>query len=348
MKDVLGREKDSMARTGTDRRPGDRRRVLVTGGAGFVGSHLVERLLADGDEVTVLDDLSTGSLANLDSVRGSASLDVRVGSVLDEALTTDLAARADLVVHLAAAVGVRLIVERPVHTLETNTGGCAAVLRAAGRSGAKVLAVSTSEVYGRGERGASTAFREDQDLVLGSPSRPRWAYACSKAFDEFLALAHHREQGLPVVVPRLFNAIGPRQIGRWGMVVPRLVDQALAGEPLTVHGDGQQTRAFTDVRDTVEALVRLSSCEAAVGEVVNVGAAQEITIDDLARRIVRLADSSSAIVHVPHSEIYGAAFEDMARRLPDTTKLERLVGFVPRRSIDEALASVIAWRRARR
>ncbi|MBI1854042.1 MAG: GDP-mannose 4,6-dehydratase, partial [Planctomycetes bacterium] len=284
-------------------------------------------------------------LRNLDAVSGHPSLDVRVGSVLDEETTTSLAARSDVVVHLAAAVGVRLIVERPVHTLETNTGGCAIVLRAAARCGAKVVAVSTSEVYGRGVRGDTTPFREDQDLVLGSPSRPRWAYACSKAFDEFLALAHHREQGLPVVIPRLFNAIGPRQVGRYGMVVPRLVDQSLAGEPLTVHGDGLQTRSFTDVRDTVEALVRLLRCDAAVGEVVNVGASQEITIDDLARRIIRLSGSSSSISHVPHAAVYGAEFDDMARRLPDTSKLEQLTGFAPRRSIDVALESVIVWRR---
>ena len=180
---------------------------------------------------------------------------------------------------------------------------------------------------------------------MGSPSRPRWAYACSKAFDEFLALAHHREQGLPVVIPRLFNSIGPRQVGRFGMVVPRLVDQALASEPLTVHGDGLQTRSFTDVRDTVEALVRLLRCDRAVGEVVNVGATQEITIDDLARRIVKATGSSSSIVHVPHAAVYGAEFDDMARRLPDTSKLEQLTGFAPCRTIDAALESVIAWRR---
>ncbi len=332
---MMGRENDAGRRACA---------VLVTGGAGFIGSHLVERLLAEGKAVVVLDDLSTGCLDNLSAVKEHPALEVVVGSVLDEPLVTSLAERIHAVVHLAAAVGVRLIVENPVRTLETNTGGCATVLGAAGRSGARVLAVSTSEVYGRGDR---VPFREDQDLVLGSPSRPRWAYACSKAFDEFLALAHHRERGLEVVIPRLFNTIGPRQTGRFGMVVPRLIGQALSGEPLTIHGDGRQTRSFTDVRDTVEALVRLLDCDAAVGEVVNVGSANEVTIEDLARLILARTGSSSPCVHVSHAEVYGDDFEDMVRRLPDVDKLRRLTGFAPGRSIDEALDSILSWHRSR-
>jgi len=317
-------------------------KVLVTGGAGFIGSHLTERLLDDGHAVTCLDDLSTGSLANVEHLVGREGYEQRVGSALDAALVAELVDRADVTVHLAAAVGVRLIVERPVSTIETNVGATQAVLEAAARERRKVVIASTSEVYGKSAR---VPFHEDDDLSLGPTTRSRWAYACSKALDEWLAFAFLRERGVPVLVTRFFNTVGPRQTGRYGMVLPSFARQALRGEPITVYGTGEQSRCFGDVRDVVEAVVRLLGVPAAVGEVFNVGSDEEVTIGELAERVRRAAGSDSEIVHVPYDRAYAEGFEDMARRIPDLSKLERYTGFRPRTPLDRIVADVVADQR---
>jgi UDP-glucose 4-epimerase len=319
-------------------------RALVTGGAGFIGSHLVERLLADGARVTVLDDLSTGSLDNLAAVARHERFDFRLGSVTDAALVAELVDRHEIVVHLAAAVGVRLVVEQPVRTIETNVRGSETVLEAAARESKLVLLASTSEVYGKSTK---VPFAESDDLVLGPTSHSRWSYACSKALDEWLALAYAHERGTPVVVARLFNTVGPRQTGRYGMVLPTFARQALAGEPLTVHGTGGQSRCFAHVRDVVEALVRLLATPAAVGEVFNVGADEEVTIERLAELVRAAAGSSSPIRHLSYEEAYARGFEDMPRRVPDVAKLERTIGFRPRTSLAEIVADVLADSRQR-
>jgi UDP-glucose 4-epimerase len=313
-------------------------RALITGGAGFIGSHLAEALLAAGDEVAVLDDLSTGRPDNLAAVEGHPRLTLTVGSIQDEPLVRKLVRDADVVFHLAAAVGVRLILERPVDTIETNVFGTELVLRAASDTGARVLIASTSEVYGKSDR---VPLSEDDDRLLGPTSKSRWSYACSKAIDEFLALAYHQERHLPVVIVRFFNTIGPRQTGRYGMVVPRFVRQALDGQAITVYGDGRQSRCFTDVEDAVRAVVALSRSPAAVGEVFNVGTSHEVTIGDLARRVRELAGSDSTIVLVPYDEAYQPGFEDLRRRVPDIRKLQRAVGYAPRVPLDESLRRVI-------
>lgn len=319
-------------------------KVLVTGGAGFIGSHLAERLLADGSSVVALDDLSTGSEDNLDGLIGRPGFEFREGSVRDVAVVEELAGSCDVVVHLAAAVGVRLIVERPVHTIETNVRGTEVVLQAAARDATPVLLASTSEVYGKGAR---IPFAEDDDLILGPTTHSRWSYACSKALDEWLALAYVREKDVPVIIVRLFNTVGPRQTGRYGMVLPTFASQALAGEPITVYGTGEQTRCFIHVRDAVEAMVRLLGSVEARGQVFNVGSSREVSINRLAEMVRREVGSSSPIVHVPYEDAYAEGFEDMMRRVPDVTKLERTVGF--RRSIplEEIVADVVADRRAR-
>jgi UDP-glucose 4-epimerase len=314
-------------------------RTLVTGGAGFIGSHLVEALVATGDEVVVLDDLSTGRAENLAALRDHPRLAVVVGSVTDEALVQKLGADADLVYHLAAVVGVRRVLDRPVETIETNVDGTATVLRVAAARRTPVVLASTSEVYGKSAR---VPLREDDDRLLGPTTVRRWSYACAKALDEFLALAYHHERGLPVVVLRLFNTVGPRQTGRYGMVVPRFVRQALDGAPITVHGDGTQTRCFTDVEDVVRAARALAASPAAVGQIVNVGATEELTIGALAERVRVLTGSGSPIVHVPYAEAYPAGFEDSARRVPDVAKAARLVGYRARVPLDETLRRVIA------
>ncbi len=314
-------------------------RALITGGAGFVGSHLAEALLDGGNEVDVLDDLSTGAIENLDHVRGRDGFRYNVGSVMNEPLLAELIDRSDVVFHLAAAVGVRLIVESPVHTIETNVRGTEVVLKHAAKKRKLVVIASTSEVYGKNSR---VPFREDADLVLGPTTKHRWAYACSKAMDEFLALAHHKERGLPVVIVRLFNTIGPRQTGRYGMVVPRFVDQALRGEPITVYGDGSQSRSFTYVGDVVRGMIALACEPQAVGQVFNIGHGAEITIEELARKVKAMTASSSPIVKVPYDQAYEAGFEDMPRRVPDIAKIRELVGYVPRVGLDEMLAAVIA------
>jgi UDP-glucose 4-epimerase len=316
-------------------------RALITGGAGFVGSHLAEALLARGDSVYVIDDLSTGSIDNIEHLKADRRFHYLVDSVTSERVLAELIDRADVVFHLAAAVGVRLIVESPVHTIETNVHGTEMVLKLANKKKKKVLVASTSEVYGKGN---AVPFREDSDIVLGPTSKGRWSYACSKAIDEFLALAYHKEKRLPVVVVRLFNTVGPRQTGRYGMVIPNFVRQALMGHPITVHGDGTQSRCFTYVSDVVEALIRLALEPNAVGEVVNVGnGAEEVTMLELARRVKERTRSTSEIVLVPYDQAYEQGFEDMPRRVPDISKARRLVGYEPRVHLDEILERVIEY-----
>jgi UDP-glucose 4-epimerase len=317
-------------------------RALVTGGAGFIGSHLAEALLAAGHEVAVLDDLSTGRIENLGAVQGHPGFTLAVGSVTDEALVHKLVDEADVVYHLAAAVGVRLILERPVATIATNVTGAEMVLRAATPRRRRVLLASTSEVYGKND---AVPLTEEDDRILGPTTKSRWSYACSKAIDEFLGLAYHREHGVPVVIARLFNTVGPRQTGRYGMVVPRFVRQALDGSPITVYGDGRQSRAFTDVEDAVGALVALSMSPAAVGEVFNVGTTHEVTIEELAQRVKALVGSVSPIVRVPYEEAYQPGFEDLRRRVPDIRKAARVVGYQPRVLLDETLRRVVRFLR---
>lgn len=320
-------------------------RVLVTGGAGFIGSHLVENLLASGDEVVVLDDLSTGRLENLQDVREDARLRVVNGSILDEELVRCLIGQVEQVYHLAAAVGVEWILQHPLRSLETNIRGSENVLRACAEQGQRVLLASTSEVYGKNDK---DALGEDDDRILGAARLSRWFYAAAKSIDEAFALAYWQEQGLPCIVVRFFNTVGPRQTGRYGMVVPRLVRQALKNEPLTVFGDGQQTRCFTNVRDSVRAMLLLMAQKDAAGEVFNIGQRQEITILALAEQVIQATDSRSPIVRLPYDapEAYGeraAGYEDMRRRVPDASKLERYTGFAPRISLEETLREIIAY-----
>ena len=312
-------------------------RYLITGGAGFIGSHLAEALLERGDEVDVLDDLSTGSAANLEPLKAHPRFHYVVDSVMNYPLVAERVDQADVVFHLAAAVGVFLVLDSPVRTLETNIRGTEIVLAHAAKKKRKVVLASTSEVYGSS---MSARFREDDDLVLGPPTQARWSYACSKALDEHLALAHHRERGLPVVIARIFNTVGPRQTGRYGMVVPRFVGQALAGGPITVYGDGTQTRAFIYVGDTVRALIGLATDPRAVGGVFNVGSGREITIGQLAERVRRLVNPDAEIVHVPYERAYAPGFADMLRRVPDVAKLRGLLGFEPTLGIDDIIAAV--------
>lgn len=317
-------------------------RVLITGGAGFIGSHLADAYLERGDEVHALDDLSTGSPDNVRHLRGHPRFDLTVESVHNRDVVAALVDRCDAVVHLAAAVGVKLIVESPVRTIETNVHGTEVVLAEAARKQRKLLVASTSEVYGLSNE---VPFREDGNLVMGATTKGRWSYACSKAIDEFLALAYWREKGLPTVIVRLFNTVGPRQTGRYGMVIPTFVRQALAGEPIRVFGDGTQTRCFTHVADVVGALVRLVDHPGAVGGVFNVGSDEEVTIADLAGRVKALTGSPSEVVRVPYAAAYGAGFEDMPRRVPDLTRVGALIGYRPTRSLDQILRSVIDFHR---
>jgi UDP-glucose 4-epimerase len=319
-------------------------RVLITGGAGFIGSHLAERLIERGDQVTVLDNLTTGSMANIDHLTQHPGFRYRIGSALDGPLVNELVDRAELTFHLAAAVGVRLVVEKPVHTIQTNVGATETVLEAAARKQKPVVIASTSEVYGKGVR---VPFREDDDLTLGATFRSRWAYACSKALDEWLAFAYYREKGVPVIIVRFFNTVGPRQTGRYGMVLPNFARQALSGEPITVYGSGQQSRCFAHVHDVVEALLRLVATPRALGEVFNIGSAEEVTILDLARRVREAAASSSRIVLVPYEEAYTEGFEDMPRRIPDTGKLQRFAGYCPQSGLEKIITDVIADQRSR-
>ncbi|MEC8952391.1 MAG: GDP-mannose 4,6-dehydratase [Acidobacteriota bacterium] len=317
-------------------------RALITGGAGFIGSHLAEALLDAGHEVEVVDDLSTGSMENIEHLKNRHGFQYVIDSVTNEDLLAEQTDRCDVVFHLAAAVGVKLIVERPVHTIETNVHGTEVVLTQANKNSQKkklVIVASTSEVYGKS---TEIPFREDADLRLGATWKHRWAYACSKALDEFLALAYWKEKKLPVIVVRLFNTVGPRQTGQYGMVVPNFVKQALAGQPITVFGDGSQSRSFTYVGDVVDALMRLVDEPKAVGEVFNVGNGQEISILGLAEKIKEMTGSQSEIVRVPYDQAYGAGFEDMPRRVPDITKLQKFTGYEPKVQLTEILTRVIA------
>ncbi|HXW07247.1 MAG TPA: NAD-dependent epimerase/dehydratase family protein [Vicinamibacterales bacterium] len=315
-------------------------RVLITGGAGFIGSHLSDGLLARGDEVDVLDDLSTGSIANVAHLKPNPRFHYAIDTVTNEPLLAELIDQCDVVVHLAAAVGVKLIVEAPVHTIETNVHGTEVVLKHANKKKKLVVIASTSEVYGKS---ATVPFREDADLVLGPSEKHRWAYACSKLIDEFLALAYWKERKLPVIILRLFNTVGPRQTGQYGMVIPNFVRQALAGQPITVFGDGTQSRSFTYVGDVVQAVLALIDEPRAIGQVFNIGHGREITIADLAERIRGLTGSSSQIVRIPYDQAYEAGFEDMPRRVPDITKIQSLVGYAPRVELDEMLIRVIEY-----
>jgi UDP-glucose 4-epimerase len=313
-------------------------KALITGGAGFIGSHLAERLLADGHGVTVLDNLSTGSIENIAHLKSAPGFTYQIDSVTNEPLLAEMIDASDVVFHLAAAVGVKLIVEQPVHTIETNVHGTEVVLKHASKKKKLVFIASTSEVYGKS---ADVPFREGADLVLGPSQKHRWAYACSKLIDEFLALAYWKERRLPVVVVRLFNTVGPRQTGRYGMVLPTFVRQALAGQPITVFGDGTQSRSFTYVGDVVGALVALAAEPRAVGEVFNIGSTAEVTIAELAERVRQLTRTTSPIQYVPYDEAYEAGFEDMPRRVPDITKLRQLIGYEPRLGLDEIIRTVI-------
>ncbi len=319
-------------------------RVLITGGAGFIGSHLADAYLGRGDEVFVIDDLSTGSIRNLDSAKRNPRFHYVIEPVQNRPVLAELVDTCDVVFHLAAAVGVRLVVESPVNTIETNVHGTEVVLAAASKKRKKVLIASTSEVYGLSTK---VPFREDGNLVMGASTLGRWSYACSKALDEFLALAYWRERRLPTIVVRLFNTVGPRQTGRYGMVIPTFVDQAIAGRPLTVFGDGTQTRCFGYVGDVVGALIGLMEHPAAVGEVFNIGSSQEIDIRSLAERVKFLARSASDVVFVPYDQAYEHGFEDMQRRVPDTAKANSLVGFVASTPLDAILREVIAYQAGR-
>jgi nucleoside-diphosphate-sugar epimerase len=319
-------------------------KALITGGAGFIGSHLAEALLAHGHRVTALDNLATGSAENVRHLREHPHFRLVVDSALNAELMHCLAGDADVIYHLAAAVGVRWIIDHPLLSIQTNIRATELVLEAAATSGSRVVIASTSEVYGKN---TAVPLREDADSIIGSTQITRWLYANSKATDEFLSLAYHRERGVPVIICRFFNTVGPRQTGEYGMVVPRFVEAALRGEPLTVHGDGQQSRCFTDVRDAVAAVMRLVETPAALGEVFNVGSDQETSIDQLARTVLRLTGSKAGLRHVPYEAVYRQGFEDMRRRVPDCSKLRRAVGFAPDTPLEENLLRIIDYSRTR-
>jgi len=315
-------------------------RILITGGAGFIGSHLSDAYLQRGDEVFIIDDLSTGSIENIRHLKDHPRFHYTIESVNNQPVTAELVDQCDVIFHLAAAVGVKLIVESPVRTIETNVHGTEVVLSLANKKKKKVLIASTSEVYGLS---TEVPFREDGNLVMGATTKGRWSYACSKAIDEFLALAYWREKKLPTIVVRLFNTVGPRQTGQYGMVIPTFVKQALSGRPITVFGDGKQSRCFGYVGDVVGALMKLMDDENAVGEVFNIGSNQEISIMDLARKVKELTNSESEIVLVPYDEAYEEGFEDMPRRIPDISKVSAQVGFRPEMSLEGILKSVIEF-----
>ena len=313
-------------------------RALITGGAGFIGSHLAEVLLDRGDHVSVVDDLSTGRIENIQGLKGRAGFSYTIDTIQNRAVMAELVDDADVVFHLAAAVGVRLIIESPVQTIETNVKGTELVLELAAKKRKTVMVASTSEVYGKAN---VLPFSEDNDIVLGPTSKSRWSYACSKAIDEFLAIAYWREKKLPVTIVRLFNTVGPRQTGRYGMVIPSLVKQAIMGQALTVFGDGEQSRCFGHVRDVVEALVALIQTPDSTGEIFNVGSDREITINSLAELVCEMTESSAPIVHMSYDDAYADGFEDMRRRVPDLTKIRRLIGYAPRYDIRDILRDVI-------
>jgi nucleoside-diphosphate-sugar epimerase len=319
-------------------------RVLITGGAGFIGSHLADAYLQRGDEVLIIDDLSTGTIENIRHLKNNPRFQYTIDSVHNQPVTAELVDQCDVVVHLAAAVGVKLIVESPVRTIETNVRGTEVVLALANKKQKRVLVASTSEVYGLS---TDVPFKEDGNLVMGATTKGRWSYACSKAIDEFLALAYWREKKLPTTIVRLFNTVGPRQTGRYGMVIPTFVRQALAGRPITVYGDGKQTRCFGYVGDVVGALIKLLDTSDSVGQVYNIGSTEEISIAKLAEKIKELTKSDSEIVFMPYDEAYEEGFEDMPRRVPDTSKIKKLVGFEPKMKLEGILQSVIDYHSGR-
>lgn len=313
-------------------------KTLITGGAGFVGSHLADKLLNEGHEITVIDDLSTGRYSNVAHLEGRDNFRLIIDTVLDEKLMERLVGETDRVYHMASAVGVRLIMEQPVKTIETIFHGTDVVLGRCAKYRKRVLIPSTSEVYGKG---ISVPFREDDDLLTGATDKHRWAYACAKTLDEFLALAHYKETRLPVVVARLFNTVGPRQTGQYGMVVPRFVQAALKNEPIVVHGDGTQSRCFGHVIDVVDGITKALEAPACFGQVINFGSDAEVTIDDLARRTIELTASTSEIRYIPYDEVYGEGFEDMRRRVPSLEKAHKLVGYQPTRTLDDIINDVV-------
>lgn len=316
--------------------------ILITGGAGFIGSHLAERLVADGHGLILVDDLSTGSLKNIRHLLNGRRVQFVRESVRNESTMTALVDRCDVVFHLAAAVGVQLIVDRPVHTIETNIHGSEVMLNLANKFRRKILLASTSEVYGKNEK---SPFNEDDDTTLGPTRFTRWSYACSKMVDEFLALAYHDQFALPTVVCRFFNTVGPRQTGQYGMVVPRFVRRALRNEPLEIYGTGKQSRCFCNVADVVGALVKLMACDQADGQVINIGTTESTTIEALADRVIDLSDSGSIKTHLTYEQAYGRPFDDMLSRMPDLSKIERLIGYKPTRSLDETLTQIIDYER---
>jgi UDP-glucose 4-epimerase len=319
-------------------------RALITGGAGFIGSHLAEALLAQGHRVTVVDDLSTGRFENIAHLVNHPLFAFAIETITNETVMDRLASECDVIFHLAAAVGVKLIVERPVHTIETNILGTETVLRLANRYRRKVLLASTSEVYGKGVR---IPFCEDDDRLIGPTSKSRWSYATSKAVDEFLGLAYHREKGLPVVVLRFFNTVGPRQTGQYGMVIPRFVGWALTGEPIQIYGTGKQSRCFCNVTDTVRAIIKLTDEPQAVGEIFNIGTDESITIEELAFKVKAMTGSPSKVAYIPYDEAYAPGFEDMDRRVPDIGKVARVIGWRPTITLDRTLEQVIEHVRSR-
>lgn len=320
-------------------------KILITGGAGFIGSHLSEYLLEQGHTVLVIDDLSTGSIENIIHLKGHPRFEYVIDSILNTRVSAELVDRSDIIYHLAAAVGVRLIVESPVQTIETNIKGTETILDLAGKKKKKTVVFSTSEVYGKSKK---IPFSEDDDLVMGSTTRSRWSYACSKAIDEFLALAYWKEKKLPTIIIRLFNTVGPRQTGQYGMVIPTFVQQALEGRPLTVYGDGKQTRCFCHVQDVVKAIFKLGVDERALGQVFNVGSDEEVSILELARRVLDTTGSSSPIRIIPYAEAYEEGFEDMLKRRPDLTKINKIIGYRPEYNLDKIIHDVIDFETSKR
>lgn len=314
------------------------KKILITGGAGFIGSHLADKLIGCGNNITAIDNLSTGAKSNIEHLLGNSRFTFIEDSILNKKIMDTLSANCDVIYHLAAAVGVRLIVEDPVHTIETNIFGTEIVLQAANKYKRPLFIASTSEVYGKND---NVPFREEDDTVMGCTQMPRWSYACSKAIDEFLALAYHKQYGLPVVIGRFFNTIGPRQSGQYGMVVPRFIKAAIANEQIHIYGDGKQSRCFSNVADVIEAATRLMNEPKALGGVFNIGSTDEITIDALADLVIELASSKSKKEYISYEKAYGANFDDMLRRLPSTDKLERTIGFKPETKLTQTLEIII-------
>ena len=316
------------------------KKILISGGAGFIGSHLAEKLLKDNKEVFVVDNLSTGRLENIEHLKSNENFHFIEGSVLDEGLMKELIGKVEQIYHLAAAVGVKKILEEPLDCLLTNIKGTEIVLKEAEKRKVKVLITSSSEVYGKGDK---VPFKEEDDRIYGSVYNNRWIYAFSKGVDEFLGLAYFKEKNLPVVIVRFFNVIGPRQVGRYGMVVPTFIKQGLKGEPITVYGDGEQTRSFADIEDIINALVRLMAVKEAEGQVINLGADREISINNLAKKVKELTNSSSKITHIPYNQAYPDGFEDLRRRVPDISNARRMIGYEPKFTLEETIKKIIKY-----